>query len=114
MQLTRIATAHSRKQHERLDGKSALVTGGSGGFGKTCAALLAKDGAAVTLMARNTQSLCHALRRSLTPARRANLVTRTGESRGHLTAGETHALPAQLIPGDKRQQHCREDQASRG
>jgi NAD(P)-dependent dehydrogenase (short-subunit alcohol dehydrogenase family) len=45
---------------ERLDGKSALVTGGSGGFGKACAVLLARDGTAVTLMARNTQSLAAA------------------------------------------------------
>jgi NAD(P)-dependent dehydrogenase (short-subunit alcohol dehydrogenase family) len=42
---------------DRLDGKSALVTGGGGGFGKACAVLLASDGAAVTLMGRNGDKL---------------------------------------------------------
>ena len=40
-----------------LEGKSALITGGGGGFGKACAKLLARDGAAVTLMGRNAQTL---------------------------------------------------------
>lgn len=40
-----------------LDGKSALVTGGAGGFGSACARLLARDGAAVTLMGRTEASL---------------------------------------------------------
>jgi NAD(P)-dependent dehydrogenase (short-subunit alcohol dehydrogenase family) len=44
----------------RLDNKSALVTGGGGGFGKACATLLARDGAAVTLMGRNAQTLAAA------------------------------------------------------
>jgi NAD(P)-dependent dehydrogenase (short-subunit alcohol dehydrogenase family) len=33
-----------------LAGKSAIITGGGGGFGKAIARLLARDGAAVTLM----------------------------------------------------------------
>jgi NAD(P)-dependent dehydrogenase (short-subunit alcohol dehydrogenase family) len=41
----------------RLDGKSALVTGAGGGFGKACALLLARDGAAVTLMGRTQATL---------------------------------------------------------
>lgn len=41
----------------RLDGKSALVTGAGGGFGKACALLLARDGAAVTLMGRTRATL---------------------------------------------------------
>ena len=45
---------------DRLDGKSALVTGGGGGFGKACAVLLARDGAAVTLMGRNARTLAAA------------------------------------------------------
>lgn len=40
-----------------LIGKSALVTGGAGGFGKACALALLRDGAAVTLMGRNHASL---------------------------------------------------------
>jgi NAD(P)-dependent dehydrogenase (short-subunit alcohol dehydrogenase family) len=40
-----------------LAGKSALVTGGAGGFGSTSARLLARDGAAVTLMGRSAASL---------------------------------------------------------
>jgi NAD(P)-dependent dehydrogenase (short-subunit alcohol dehydrogenase family) len=40
-----------------LAGKSALVTGGAGGFGLSSAMLLARDGAAVTLMGRTAASL---------------------------------------------------------
>ena len=41
----------------RLAGQSALVTGGAGGFGLACAMLLARDGAAVTLMGRTEAKL---------------------------------------------------------
>lgn len=40
-----------------LDGKSALITGGYGGFGKACAIELARDGALVTLMGRKAEQL---------------------------------------------------------
>ena len=40
-----------------LAGRSALVTGGSGGIGSACAAALLKDGASVTLMARHADKL---------------------------------------------------------
>lgn len=40
-----------------LEGKRAFVTGGSGGIGSAVAAALAKDGAAITLMARNSDML---------------------------------------------------------
>jgi NAD(P)-dependent dehydrogenase (short-subunit alcohol dehydrogenase family) len=40
-----------------LEGKSALVTGGGGGFGKASAKLLARDGAAVTLTGRTLATL---------------------------------------------------------
>ncbi|EBA13273.1 SDR family NAD(P)-dependent oxidoreductase [Roseobacter sp. CCS2] len=41
----------------RLDGKRALVAGGSSGIGLACAAALAEAGAEVTLSARNTAKL---------------------------------------------------------
>jgi NAD(P)-dependent dehydrogenase (short-subunit alcohol dehydrogenase family) len=40
-----------------LSGKSALITGGGGGFGKACALRLAQDGAAITLMGRTESKL---------------------------------------------------------
>ncbi len=40
-----------------LSGKSALITGGGGGFGLASALLLARDGAAVTLMGRSRDKL---------------------------------------------------------
>ena len=40
-----------------MEDKSALVTGGGGGFGKACARLLLEDGAAVTLTGRSLQTL---------------------------------------------------------
>jgi NAD(P)-dependent dehydrogenase (short-subunit alcohol dehydrogenase family) len=40
-----------------LAGKSALITGGGGGFGKACALRLAQDGAAITLMGRTEAKL---------------------------------------------------------
>jgi NAD(P)-dependent dehydrogenase (short-subunit alcohol dehydrogenase family) len=43
-----------------LDGKSALVTGGGGGFGKASASLLVLDGAAVVLMGRAEDKLVRA------------------------------------------------------
>lgn len=43
-----------------LLGKSAIVTGGGGGFGKAVSRLLARDGAAVTLMGRSEARLVRA------------------------------------------------------
>jgi NAD(P)-dependent dehydrogenase (short-subunit alcohol dehydrogenase family) len=40
-----------------LQGKSALVTGGGGGFGKACASLLIRDGASVVLTGRKEETL---------------------------------------------------------
>jgi len=41
----------------RLDGKSALVTGGTSGIGLGCAVALAEHGARVTLAARNFERM---------------------------------------------------------
>jgi len=40
-----------------LSGKTALITGGSGGIGAACAAALLRDGASVTLSARRADAL---------------------------------------------------------
>jgi NAD(P)-dependent dehydrogenase (short-subunit alcohol dehydrogenase family) len=73
---------------ERLEGKSALVTGGSGGFGKACATLLARDGAAVTLMARNSQSLAAAREAILAQVPSARIACHAGD------ATDEHAVQA--------------------
>jgi NAD(P)-dependent dehydrogenase (short-subunit alcohol dehydrogenase family) len=46
-----------KRYQQILQGQSALVTGGAGGFGAASAELLARDGAAVTLMGRHMESL---------------------------------------------------------
>jgi NAD(P)-dependent dehydrogenase (short-subunit alcohol dehydrogenase family) len=49
---------HAAHAHELpLAGKSALITGGSGGIGSACAAALLRDGASVTLSARRADLL---------------------------------------------------------
>lgn len=48
---------------QTLAGKSALVTGGAGGIASACAATLARDGAAVTLMGRTEEKLTEAANR---------------------------------------------------
>ena len=63
-----------------LSGRSALVTGGGGGFGKACARLLARDGAAVTLMGRT---------RSKLEAAREMLLAATPEARVALSVGDS-------------------------
>jgi NAD(P)-dependent dehydrogenase (short-subunit alcohol dehydrogenase family) len=52
-----------------LTGKSVLITGGGGGFGKACALRLAQDGAAITLMGRTEAKLvdCRDLLRKSCP-----------------------------------------------
>ncbi len=40
-----------------LLGKHAFITGGSGGIGQAIAEALARDGAAITLTARNAEAL---------------------------------------------------------
>lgn len=40
-----------------LAGRAALITGGSGGIGSACAALLLRDGCSVTLMGRRREAL---------------------------------------------------------
>ena len=64
-----------------LAGKSALITGGSGGIGSACAAALLRDGASVTLSARRPE-LLEATRQHLQPLVRegARLATIAGDS----------------------------------
>jgi NAD(P)-dependent dehydrogenase (short-subunit alcohol dehydrogenase family) len=62
-----------------LEGKSAIVTGGGGGFGKAVARLLARDGAAVTLMGRSEARLERA---------RDGLVAELPDARIALVAGD--------------------------
>ncbi len=45
-----------------LTGRTALITGGSGGIGRACAEALARDGAAVLLMGRRPEALEEARR----------------------------------------------------
>ena len=63
-----------------LAGRSALITGGSGGLGAACAAALRRDGASVTLSARRPE-LLEATRQRLQPLVRegARLATIAGD-----------------------------------
>ena len=76
-----------------LKGKRALVTGGSRGIGKAIALLLAQEGAAVALLARNEERLADAA---------AELATETGAKvvgvSGDTTSDEqVHAAVAQAV-----------------
>ena len=64
-----------------LAGRSALITGGSGGIGSACAAALLRDGASVTLSARRPE-LLEATRQRLQPLVRdgARLAIIAGDS----------------------------------
>jgi NAD(P)-dependent dehydrogenase (short-subunit alcohol dehydrogenase family) len=63
-----------------LTGKSALVTGGAGGFGLSSAMLLARDGAAVTLMGRSADSLEAARQEIVQEFPKANVNTFAGDA----------------------------------
>ena len=54
---------HGNASDLPLAGKSALITGGSGGIGSACAAALLRDGASVTLSARRPEPLEETRRR---------------------------------------------------
>jgi NAD(P)-dependent dehydrogenase (short-subunit alcohol dehydrogenase family) len=63
-----------------LSGKSALVTGGAGGFGLASAMLLARDGAAVTLMGRSADNLSVAKTKILEAYPQARVTTSAGDA----------------------------------
>lgn len=63
-----------------LEGKSALVTGGYGGFGKACAVALARDGAAITLMGRKAEALEQAHQFVLSQVQGALIATHVGDA----------------------------------
>jgi len=69
-------TAHEAK----LAGKTALVTGGAGGFGLSSALALARDGAAVTLTGRNIDSLSAAKARIEKQVPGARVTVHAGDS----------------------------------
>ncbi len=63
-----------------LAGRTALVTGGSGGIGSACAEVLARDGAAVLLMARRPEALEQARSRLLARVSGATVATHAGDA----------------------------------
>ena len=65
---------------QQLAGQSALVTGGGGGFGRQCALLLARDGAAVTLMGRSAGTLDNARSWLLGEVPGARIATSAGDA----------------------------------
>jgi len=56
----------SNENSRPLQGKMALITGGSGGIGSACAQAFIRDGASVTLMGRSLEKL-QAVRKRLQP-----------------------------------------------
>lgn len=77
-----------------LSGKAALVTGGAGGFGKASAMLLARDGAAVTLMGRTEESLQAARAEILADHPQAKVQTYTGDATSPKDVGAAMDLAA--------------------
>jgi NAD(P)-dependent dehydrogenase (short-subunit alcohol dehydrogenase family) len=63
-----------------LAGRTALITGGSGGIGCACAEALARDGAAVVLMARRADELARAQARLRERIPGARVETVTGDA----------------------------------
>lgn len=77
-----------------LEGQSALVTGGAGGFGLACARLLVRDGAAVTLMGRTAESLEKAKGEILAEFPEAQVRTFAGDAMSEADVGAAMDLAA--------------------
>ncbi|MER5181674.1 SDR family oxidoreductase [Streptomyces sp. NPDC002896] len=86
-------------------GKSALVTGGAGGFGRGCALELARGGAAVTLMGRTSASLERSRERILDAVPDASIELYTGDAtkasdvEAALDAATAHAGAIDVVIG---------------
>jgi NAD(P)-dependent dehydrogenase (short-subunit alcohol dehydrogenase family) len=74
------ASLQDNTMQQTLTGKSALVTGGAGGFGLASAMLLARDGAAVTLMGRSAESLAAAKAKLEAAHPQAKVTTYAGDA----------------------------------
>ena len=79
---------------DTLAGKTALITGGSGGIGLACALRLAVDGAAVTLMARREAELAVAREKLLAAVPDATVGIVPGDAeRGRMSPGPWRRRP---------------------
>lgn len=80
------------KMHNGLEGKSALVTGGSHGIGLGCAKALARDGAQVVIMGRQEEALQHAMAEILQEFPQARIGIFCGDAGDELQVKEALAF----------------------
>jgi NAD(P)-dependent dehydrogenase (short-subunit alcohol dehydrogenase family) len=83
----------------KLAGKTALVTGGAGGFGLSSALALARDGAAVMLTGRNVDSLAKAKARIEKEIPGARVTTQAGDSNKGTDIGAVVATTVKTYGG---------------
>ena len=78
----------------RLDGKSALITGGGGGIGTACARIFCREGAAVTLVDASGEALERAAAAVAEAVPGARVATRVADVS---SAAEAHAAVAHSL-----------------